>query len=311
MKLSIRTATQADYPAIAEIHNATWTDHPVLAEDLARADSKRTQENYIERFIGVFENSSIAEGSVQFVSKDQIYLEVNVLPDFQSRGFGKQFYGFLELKLARFNPVSLLCYVREVHPFALDFVTTRGFSEVLRTYHQTLQISSFDFQKFSDVGAKLEANGYSILSFAQLQQDPDCEHKLHELHGAVDADVPRVNDWQPPSFEEFKNNHLENPKKPKEACFIALKNDEWVGLTQSRLRPDATQIHTGMTGVRREHRGQHLALALKIRAIRYAAETGFLEFHSNNASTNAPMLAINQKLGFIRSSAQIQLEKRL
>ena len=65
MKLSIRAATQADYPAIAEIHNATWLDHPVLAEDLARADSKRTQENYIERFIGVFENSSIAEGSVQ------------------------------------------------------------------------------------------------------------------------------------------------------------------------------------------------------------------------------------------------------
>ena len=311
MKLSIRAATQADYPAIANIHNATWSDHPVLAEDLARADSKRTQENYIERFIGVFENSSIAQGSVQFVSKDQIYLEVNVLPDFQSRGFGKQFYGFLELKLARFNPVSLLCYVREVHPFALDFVTTRGFSEVLRTYHQTLHISSFDFGLFEQINANLEANGYSIQSFAELQSDPECEQKLHTLHSAVDADVPRVYDWQAPSFEEFKSVNLENPKKPKEACFIALKNGEWVGLTQSRLRPDKTQIHTGMTGVLRDHRGQNLALALKARAIQYAANHGFLELHSNNASINAPMLAINQKLGFIRSSAQIQLEKRL
>ena len=97
----------------------------------------------------------------------------------------------------------------------------------------------------------------------------------------------------------------------KEACFIALKDGEWVGLTQTRLRPDPTQLNTGMTGVLREHRGQHLALALKIRSIQYAIEHGFLEMHSNNASTNTPMLAINQKLGFVRSHARIQLEKRL
>ena len=311
MKLEIRSATQTDYPTIANIHNATWTDHPVLAEDLARVDSKRSKENYIERFIGVFEHSSIAEGSIQFVSEKQIYLEVNILTEFQSRGFGRQFYDFLELEIARLNPASLLCYVREVHPFALDFVTARGFVEVLRTYHQTLRISSFDFQGFEEVHKKLEANGYSIKSFAQLQEDPECEHKLHALHSAVDADVPRVYDWQAPGFEEFKNKNLENPKMPKEACFIVIKNGDWIGLTQARLRPDPNQIHTGMTGVLREHRGQNLALALKVRAIQYAADHGFLEFHSNNASTNKPMLAINQKLGFIRSSAQIQLEKKL
>jgi L-amino acid N-acyltransferase YncA len=65
-----------------------------------------------------------------------------------------------------------------------------------------------------------------------------------------------------------------------------------------------------MTGVLRQHRGHNLALALKTRAIQYAANNGFLEFHANNASTNTPMLATNQKLGFIRSHAQIQLEKK-
>jgi mycothiol synthase len=65
-----------------------------------------------------------------------------------------------------------------------------------------------------------------------------------------------------------------------------------------------------MTGVLREHRGQNLALALKLAAIQYATQHGFTELHSNNASTNAPMLAINQKLGFERSPAQIQLEKK-
>ncbi len=49
MKLEIRPATKTDYPAIAAIHNATWTDHPVLTEDLERTDAKRTENNFIER----------------------------------------------------------------------------------------------------------------------------------------------------------------------------------------------------------------------------------------------------------------------
>ena len=232
------------------------------------------------------------------------------MPEFQSRGFGRQFYGFLELEIVRFNPASLLCYVREVHPFALDFVTARGFREVLRTYHQTLHISNFDAERFDNVFQDLELSGYSIQSFAELQSDPEAELKLYALFTSADADVPRVYDWQAPSFEDFKQKNLGHPKILQQASFIALKNGEWVGLTQSRLRPDAAQLHTGMTGVLREHRGQNLALALKIRAVEYATRHGFTELHSNNASTNKPMLAINTKLGFKRSPAQIQLEKK-
>jgi mycothiol synthase len=310
MTLEIRPATQSDYPSIAAIHNATWTDHPVLAEDLERTDSKRTENNFIERFMLEFEGASVAEASFTYLTENQFYLELNVLPEFQSRGFGTRFYTFLEAKLQGHNPVSALCYIREIHPFALYFAQTRGFQEVLRVYHQTLNLSRFDSQLFRSVQPKLALNGYSISSFSDLQSDPNCEQKLYELHVKTDADVPRVQPFVPIGFEAFKRQNLENPKLPKAACFIALKNGEWLGLSQQRLRPDARQIHTGMTGVLREHRGQNLALALKLAAIQYATQHGFTELHSNNASTNAPMLAINQKLGFERSPAQIQLEKK-
>jgi L-amino acid N-acyltransferase YncA len=310
MKLEIRPATKTDYPAIAAIHNATWTDHPVLAEDLERTDAKRTENNFIERFMLELEGKSLAEGSFQNLSEHQFYLEINVLLEFQSRGFGSQFYAFLEAELERHKPVSALCYVREIHPFASRFVASRGFVEVLRVYHQTLQLSRFDAGLFVPVKQTLTANGYTISSFADLEFDPSHEQKLHELHIKTDADVPRVHPFVPVSFEQFKRQNLENPKLPKEACFIAIKNGEWVGLSQQRLRPDPTQLHTGMTGVLREHRGQGLALSLKLRAIEYATQHGFLELHSNNASTNVAMLAINKKLGFERSNAQIQLEKK-
>jgi L-amino acid N-acyltransferase YncA len=310
MKLEIRPATQTDYPAIAAIHNATWTDHPVLAEDFERTDSKRTQNNFIERFMLEFEGLSVSEGSFQHLSENQFYLEVNVLPEFQSRGFGSQFYAFLEAESERHKPVSALCYVRETHPFALHFAASRGFVEVLRMYHQTLDLSSFDAELFAPVKQKLTANGYGISSFADLESDPEYEQKLHALHIKTDADVPRVHAFVPVSFEQFKRQNLENPRLLKTASFVAIKNGQWVGLSLHRVRPDKTHLHTGMTGVLREHRGQNLALALKLRAIEYATQNGFTELHSNNASTNVPMLAINKKLGFERSKAQIQLEKR-
>ncbi len=310
MKLEIRPATQNDYPSIVAIHNATWTDHPVLADELERTDSKCTEQNFIKRFMLEFEGKSISEGSFQLLSKNDFALELNVLPEFQSRGFGRAFYQFLEAELERYAPERAFCNLYEIHPFALHFAQTRGFKEVARVYHQTLKLEGFDAGLFGTLKQNLNANGYRISSFAELQSDPEYEQKLYELFFKIDADVPRVREFVPVGFEEFKRQNLENPKLLKAACFVAIQNGEWVGLSQQRSRPDATQLHTGMTGVLREHRGQNLALALKLQAINYAIQHGFTALHSNNASTNTPMLAINKKLGFERSASQIQLEKK-
>jgi mycothiol synthase len=309
MKVSIRPATQSDYPSIAAIHNATWTDHPVSAEELERVDAKRTELNFIKRFMLEFEGASIAEGSFQHLSNHDFVLELNVLPEFQARGFGAQLYAFLEAELQHHQPVSTFCKLYEIHPFALQFVQTRGFVERTRLYHQRLKLVGFDFDN-EPVKQKLNANGYSISSFADLESDPEWQQKLYELYVKTDADVPRLRAFEAESFEQFRMKTLENPRLLKAACFVAVKNGEWVGLSLHRVRPNPTQLHTGMTGVLREHRGQNLALALKLRAIEYATQHGFTELHSNNASTNKPMLAINQKLGFERSPAQIQLEKK-
>jgi mycothiol synthase len=309
MKLEIRPATQADYPSIAAIHNAAWADHPVLAEDLERVDTKRTELNFIKRFMLEFEGASIAEGSFQHLSNHDFVLELNVLPEFQARGFGTAFYQFLEAELEHHEPVSAFCKLYEIHPFALQFVQARGFVERTRLYHQCLKLVGFAFDA-EPVKQKLNANGYSISSFADLESDPSYEQKLYELYIKTDADVPRVRAFEAEGFEQFRTKILENPRLLKTASFVAIKNGDWVGLSLHRVRPDKTQLHTGMTGVLPEHRGQNLALVLKLAGIQYAIDHSFTELHSNNASTNKPMLAVNKKLGFELSPAQIQLERK-
>jgi GNAT superfamily N-acetyltransferase len=53
-----------------------------------------------------------------------------------------------------------------------------------------------------------------------------------------------------------------------------------------------------ITGVDRPYRGRGLALALKLRTIRLARRYGAAYIRTHNDSENAPMLALNRKLGY-------------
>lgn len=53
-----------------------------------------------------------------------------------------------------------------------------------------------------------------------------------------------------------------------------------------------------LTAVQPHARGRGLALPLKLEVIRRARAAGLRVMKTNNLSTNAPMLAVNRRLGF-------------
>ena len=68
-------------------------------------------------------------------------------------------------------------------------------------------------------------------------------------------------------------------------------------------------MHTGLTGVRRRYRRRGVALALKLRGIHYARARGYSFVRVDNDSANVPMLALNERLGFVREPAWVLLAK--
>jgi hypothetical protein len=52
------------------------------------------------------------------------------------------------------------------------------------------------------------------------------------------------------------------------------------------------------TGVLKVNRGRHIGRALKLLTIRYARACGAAYIRTNNASHNAPILAVNRSLGY-------------
>lgn len=59
-------------------------------------------------------------------------------------------------------------------------------------------------------------------------------------------------------------------------------------------------MFTLLTGVAPEYRGRKIAQALKLIAILHGKGLGADSIRTQNDSINAPMLAINRKLGFVR-----------
>jgi RimJ/RimL family protein N-acetyltransferase len=60
------------------------------------------------------------------------------------------------------------------------------------------------------------------------------------------------------------------------------------------------------TGTLREFRGRGLGLAVKLASIAWATENGITSLVTTNDERNAPMLAINRRLGYVPAGRQVE-----
>jgi GNAT superfamily N-acetyltransferase len=170
-----------------------------------------------------------------------------------------------------------------------------------------------DLEKFRDYSEKVFQQGITITNLAaERQKDEDSFKKLHELVQLVSADMPSTAPFTPISYEQWEAFELKNPSLLPEGYMIAKDGSKYVGLsTVWRLDQEPRGLVQGNTGVRREYRGRGIAVALKLKVIDFARRNGYEKMKTWNASNNAPMLAVNAKLGFKRGVGWITLEKDL
>ncbi len=69
-------------------------------------------------------------------------------------------------------------------------------------------------------------------------------------------------------------------------------------------------LYQGLTGVKPQYRRHGIGLAMKIRDIAYAQASGHTLIMAENDAKNIPMLAMNERLGFVRKPDIITFEKQ-
>ena len=187
----------------------------------------------------------------------------------------------------------------------VPFLARHGFAEVDRIVPVMLDLTTFDPACFT----RPAPDGISFFSFADAGDTEANRRKLHALDSALDRDIP-TNDVhaEPPPFEHFVK-HFERPEWDSNALFLAADAGEWVGVSQISFQEGTGIGWTNLTGVLPEYRGRGLALALKLRALDAAMKRGCPLVLTENHEDNAPMRAINKKLGFVPDAPEISYSK--
>ena len=87
--------------------------------------------------------------------------------------------------------------------------------------------------------------------------------------------------------------------------------DTFAGFASVSLDLEAQSAYNATTGVTRAYRGRATGLVLKVLAARYARRCGAQRIFTDNDSLNAPILAINRKMGYQSQPGRYKLVLRL
>jgi mycothiol synthase len=303
-----------DYAAIAALNNANFPEFDQFADEWRVQDEQRPAHCRAARWVAEAGDGRIV-GYAEYDQHVTTYhprrfnLELVVDPACLGHGIGRQLWRVLVEAVRAYEPLAVDMWTREDMPCRVAFLEHRGFVPDMRIWSSELDLERFDPAPFAAAVEAATAQGFRLRSLAELWgHDPDFERKMYELWCEVhdDVPIPPGQEQQHRTFEDWRQrNLLNNPTLFPEGYFVALDGETYAGTTQLWRAPDAGRLRTGLTGVRRSFRRRGLALALKVHALAFARARGFRSVCTENASTNAGMLAINTRLGFVRRPAWV------
>lgn len=144
--------------------------------------------------------------------------------------------------------------------------------------------------------ARCEEAGYRFFTLEEAGDSQGSRARLYQLvrEGVVDDPATEGEFMEEGEFSD----QLWGPYYWRWAhCqYLTAKEDEWVGLSNLQLPESGAQF--GVTVVRRAHRGNGLAHALKLLALHYLQRESVPSVSTRNSAMNEPVLRLNRRLGF-------------
>lgn len=313
MELTVRSANpETDYERIAELISIVDTE-PFPASKLHDTDSRRTEGMTLRRTVvecnGAIVAYSVVLHEAWWSQPHRYMIHVIVDPAERGRGIGTFAYNDALKFLAPLQPTHLTTEVRDNDPASLAFSEKRGFSVRRHFFESRIDLKTFDERRFLPLVDRVQAAGFRITSLAEMGNTEENFVKLYAVNCAVSLDDPSST-GSFPAYDQFQTIRQRDWFMP-EGQFLGLYGDEFVGLSAVGYFEHANAMQNMGTGVLRDYRGHGLAQVLKLQTIKYAKAFGADYIYTNNDSENAPMLAINKKLGYIQQPGFYDMIKRL
>lgn len=304
---------EADFLRVAELLNQVGSE-PVTSAMLHESESRRPPGQIRRRIAAVDEAGFIAGYSVvrhaPHTQAGRFYLWVVVDPACRNRGFGARLYDdALDFALSQ-GATLLDSDVREGHPESLRFAKKRGFTIDRHMFESVIDLKTFDESRFDELNESIASSGIRFFSLADVGNTLEAQRKLYEVNRATSLDDPASHGTFP-DFDEFSLNVFQASWFRPEGQILAADGDRYVGLAAVGYVEEDNSMYNMMTGVIEPYRGRRIAQALKVLAIRFAKSYGAESIRTHNDSQNAPMLAINRKLGYQPRPGEYRVIKTL
>ncbi len=295
--LTIRPADPAaDSVRIAQLMSA-YEGEPVTPENIIDTFSRFKDHGHFGRFVAIDANGLViayAKSTRMHSDKaGRFVLTVIVDEDHRNRGLGRHLADLCEGYALDRGGMELIAEVREDNAPSIAFAEKRGYVRTHHFFESVLDVSRFAFDRAGDTG---DIGNIEVTSVGADGSDASAFRRLFEICKIADEDAPGGFEMTM-SFEEFCDVYIKAKWFDAFGHIVAKVDDRYVALSAvGEMTPG--RFYTLNTGVRGDYRGRGLATLLKTKAIEYAKARGATKIRTHNHSENAPMLAINKKLGF-------------
>ena len=223
-----------------------------------------------------------------------------------------EMYRWIEKEAAREGARLLLTYSGEDEPDVLASLEACGY-----TRERTEKAWQLDLhrhgpeleQQAADARSRLEREGIKLRTVAEWD-DPEAMRKLYELNEDTLEDVPHTLPIVREQFEDFEKR-VHAPDRRTDRWWIAIDADRPVAMSFLKFPPIRGAVLTGYTCTHTDYRGRGIARAVKLQSLAQAAALGVPIVCTMNDAENAPMLHINEQLGYVRRPGFVEHHKRV
>lgn len=287
----IRELRDGDLPAIARV----WRE---LRPDAMH--SVRGQRHLLGSFPERAQLVSWVPGDVAWCfahrrwhrATDNGYIWLGVLPEARGRGLGGALWEAAERHLEAIGVARINADVVGDETGAA-FLERRGFAHARTVVISAVDPRAVDAAALTARRAAAVLEGYGLAPYAEVDV-----HALYALELALSTDEPGEDEPRRLTFDEWCSELFDGPDLALDGSFAVVAGKQPVAYAALSVDPPTGRGRNEGTATVRDHRGRGLATLAKLAQLRWAAEQGIERVVTDNDERNAPMLAINRRLGY-------------